>query len=272
MFGSIRRKGLRLLMCSAIALAAGSPGFSYSQVAFVDPQEGINLLSLGIGSAPDYMGSDDYKGAIAPVGRYYFSGKRYIQVLGPQISLNLSGDDVFQFGPQLLFRFKRDSDVDDPVVKRMRPVDSAVEGGIFVGANWKLSNDPRHRFGVRTDIQTGSNGTEGTLTANYFLPVSRAVVLNFGGGIGYSNDKWARTYYGVTGTDTALLPAYNAQGGVNDYRVTFGAIVHLSPQWHVALGARYQQLRGDAADSPIVTQRGSRDQWIYGAAVGYAWQ
>jgi outer membrane protein len=261
-----------LLVCSAVAALAGSPCPAHAQVAFVDPQEGINVLSLGIGSAPDYMGSDDYKGAIAPVGRYYFSDKRYIQLLGPQISLNLSSDEVFQFGPQLLFRFKRDSDVEDAVVKRMRPVDSAAEGGFFVGANWKLSNDPRHRFGVRADIQAGSNGTEGTLTANFFLPVSRAVVLNLGGGLGYSNDKWARTYYGVTGTDTALLPAFDAQGGVNDYRVNVGAIVHLSPQWHVALGARYQQLRGDAADSPIVAQRGSRDQWIYGAALSYAWQ
>ena len=272
MCGSKHFKGLRLLVCSAVALLAGLPGLGYSQVAFVDPQEGVNLLSLGIGSAPDYMGSDDYKAAIAPVGRYYFSGKRFIQLLGPQISLNLSNDEIFQFGPQLLFRFKRDSDVEDAVVKRMRPVDSAAEGGVFVGANWKLGNDPRHRFGVRADIQTGSNGTEGTLTANFFLPVSRAVVLSMGGGLGYSNDKWARTYYGVTGSDTALLPAYDAQGGVNDYRVNVGAIVHLSPQWHVALGARYLQLRGDAADSPIVNQRGSRDQWVYGAALSYAWQ
>jgi outer membrane protein len=270
-------KRLKWVAAGSAALMAALPGIAYPQVAFFDPQEGVNTVFLGVGSAPDYMGSADNQAAIAPLGRYYFSGKRYVQLLGPQISLNLANDEVWQFGPQVLFRFKRDSDVDDPVVARMRPIDSEVEGGVFVAASWKLGSDPRHRFGVRADIQAGSNGTEGTLTANYYHPVSRGVVLNLGGGMGFSNDKWARTYYGVNGTDVALFPSlggneYNAQGGVNDFRVNFGAIVHLSPQWHLALGARYLRLRGDAVDSPIVSQRGDRDQWIYGAGIGYVWQ
>ena len=37
-------------------------------------------------------------------------------------------------------------------------------------------------------------------------------------------------------------------------------------------GFRYAQLQGDAADSPIVTQQGNKDQFIFGAAIGYAWQ
>lgn len=253
------------------------PGSATAQVAFFDPQEGVNMVSLGVGRAPDYMGSDDYEAAVAPIGRYYFSDKRYVQVLGPQISLNLLNHDVFQFGPQLLFRFKRDSDVEDPVVSRMQEVDSAVEGGVFAAATWKLSSDPRHRVGVRADLQGGSNGSEGTLTANYFHPVTQATVLYVGGGIGFSNDKWARTYYGVKASDAYLFPslngnAYKPDGGLNDYRANFGAIVHLSPNWHLAGGARYQRLRGDAGDSPIVDERGSRNQWIYGVSVGYVWQ
>jgi len=33
-----------------------------------------------------------------------------------------------------------------------------------------------------------------------------------------------------------------------------------------------QRITGDAADSPIVSQRGTRNQVTYGAGVAYAWK
>jgi outer membrane scaffolding protein for murein synthesis (MipA/OmpV family) len=33
----------------------------------------------------------------------------------------------------------------------------------------------------------------------------------------------------------------------------------------------YSRLVGDAADSPIVAERGSENQWIYGVGTLYAW-
>lgn len=254
-----------------------SAGVASGQTSFLSPTEGVNAIIVGAGSAPDYMGSSDNEGVPAVMGRIYFgNSKRYVQLLGTQVSLNLLNSEGWQLGPQLNFRPKRDSDVDDPVVARMRPLDSEVEFGGFVGYTWKLSNDPRHRFGLRGDIQSGE-GTFATATANLWLPVSRAVVLNFGGGFAYANGKWTNNYFGVNGTDIALFPslggnAYSAGGGIYDIRVNAGALVHITPQWHVGLGVRYQRLQGDAADSPIVTQRGSKDQVVFGAAIGYAWQ
>ena len=165
----------------------------------------------------------------------------------------------------------------DPIVSRMQPIGTQAELGVFAAASWRLSEDPRSRFGIRGDVQSGSKGAEGTLTANFFVPVSRAVVLNLGGGFGFANDKWAKTYFGVDGTDLALFPAlggnpYAPQGGFYDVRANLGAIVHLSPTWHLGMGARYQHLSGDFAGSPLVAQQGSRNQWIYGVALGYAWK
>lgn len=259
-----------------VLLLSALPGVAFSQSAF-DPEEGVNVFALGVASAPDYIGSDDTKAVPAIVARAYFSGKRYVQLLGPQLSLNLINDDVFQFGPQVLFRAKRDSDVDDEVVKQMRTVDENVEGGIFAAAVWKINGDNRHRFGIRADWQGSSDGEEGTITMNYFRPLSSTIVLNLGGGIGFSNDKWARNYFGVSGTDVNLFPslggnAYVPKGGVNDYRANIGIIAHLQPQWHLFTGVRYQKLRGDVSDSPIVSERGDKNQWIYGVALGYAWQ
>ena len=48
--------------------------------------------------------------------------------------------------------------------------------------------------------------------------------------------------------------------------------MHLSPNWHLGAGLRYQELQGDAKDSPIVDERGDSTQMIYGLGLGYVWQ
>jgi len=273
----MQHKKQSLIAFATSALALWWAGPACSQTSFLNPQEGVNAVIVGVGSAPDFMGSNDNKAVPAIMARVYLGDtRRYVQLLGPQLSLNLINSEEWQFGPQLVFRAKRDDDVDNPVVARMRPLDSKVEAGAFLGRTWRLSDDPRHRFGLRADIQAGE-GTFATATANLWLPVSRAVVLNLGGGFSYANSKWTNHYFGVNGTDIALYPSlggtpYNAGGGVYDVRVNAGAVIHLDPKWHLGLGLRYQRLQGDAASSPIVSQQGNKDQYVFGAALGYAWQ
>ena len=259
------------------------PALAFAQAGggFVETEEGINIVGLGVGQVPDYQGSNDHTTAVGPFLRYYFSGQRYVNVLGPQITLNVLDDKVWQFGPELVYRLGRDSDVEDAVVKQMNKIDNTVEAGGFVAASYQLSEDPRNRFIVSADLvaDTGNthNGYIGTVGVRYWLPVNEAVVLQAGVGFAYASQDYVQTYYGVSGTDIALFPslggnAYKPDGGVTDVRATFGAVVHLSRTWHLGVGARYQGLQGDAKDSPVVSERGDSNQWIYGVALGYAWQ
>lgn len=264
-----------LLGLSAGANAAGAG-------SFFDTEEGINIIGLGVGQVPDYQGSEDYETGIGPFGRYYFSGQRYVHLLGPQLSLNVLDDEVWQFGPALMYRFGRDSDVDDTVVRQMKEIDDTVEAGAFVAASYKLNaQDPRERVifsaDLLADVSDSHDGWISTFGVKYWMPVSRTVVAHIGGGFAYASDDYVQTYYGVTGSDVALFPSlggnpYIADGGINDFRVTAGALVHLSPNWHLGLGARYQKLQGDAEDSPVVDERGDSSQWIYGVGIGYVWQ
>jgi outer membrane scaffolding protein for murein synthesis (MipA/OmpV family) len=90
----------------------------------------------------------------------------------------------------------------------------------------------------------------------------------------YANDKFVKTYYGVTGSDIALYPSlggkpFEAGGGVTGVNIPFGLSFILSKQWLASVGGRYEALQGDAKDSPIVKERGDKNQWIYGAGVSY---
>src|SRR5512139_1074407 len=143
----MQAKVRNILVSIGLGTMAALPGVAYSQAGVFDPQDGVNAIFLGVGSAPDYMGSDDYKGVPAVIARVYLGQtRRFVQLMGPQLSLNLIDSDEWQLGPQVVFRAKRDDDVDDKVVKQMKKVDSEVEFGLFVGKTWRLSNDQRHKF------------------------------------------------------------------------------------------------------------------------------
>ena len=66
------------------------------------PIEGleINMIGMAVASVPDYWGSSNNEGAFGPYGRYQFQGtERYVEVLGPQVKLNLLNDKNWRLGP-----------------------------------------------------------------------------------------------------------------------------------------------------------------------------
>jgi outer membrane protein len=67
------------------------------------------------------------------------------------------------------------------------------------------------------------------------------------------------------------LPVYDAGAAVKDFRITPGLVIHFSYHWHLGVGLRYQRLLSDAADSPVVDDRGSANQFITGLGLGYSW-
>ncbi len=236
----------------------------------------LNLAGIAVGSVPDYSGSSQNTTAAGPVFRYQFqNSERYFLLLGPTATLNLINDPSWRAGPLLNYRSARDNDVEDRIVKQMDKVDSKVEVGAFLQYRLKLSDRPLHQITFTGDIAGSDNGTVGHLKTMYFQPLSDKVIANIGLGATWGNDKFAKTYYGVTGShDIALFPSlggrkYQADGGLLGINVPFGVSWMASKQWLVSVGGRYEKLQGDAKDSPIVSERGDSDQWVGGVALSY---
>ena len=64
------------------------------------------------------------------------------------------------------------------------------------------------------------------------------------------------------------LSLYTAEGGVSDVGLTAILDVSVTRAWSVTGVGGYSRLVGDYADSPIVTERGSEDQFFLGLALG----
>ena len=264
--------GLSLIMVLALAI----PVANAQIVPPVDSLDGVNVIGLGVGAAPDYMGSSHNKVGAAPIFRYQFSGtERYFLLLGPQATLNVLNDENWRFGPMVNYRFGRGSDVDDAVVQRMVGINGTAEVGAFLTYRMKLSQEKMHQINFSGDIAGGSNGGVGNLRMMYWKPVSQATLINAGIGTTIASGKWMNTYFGVTKpSDVALYPSlggvpFNADSGVKSFYIPFGLTQAVSKQWLVSAGGRYEKLMNDAKDSPVTSLRGKSDQWIYGASVSY---
>jgi len=235
-----------------------------------------NVVGIGIGFLPDYVGSDDYTWGIAPFARYTFEGtERYIQLLANELTVNLLNDKMFRVGPLLNYHFGRD-DVDDDAVDAMKDIDDTIEAGAFADVTWYFSEDRRHRFmiGARVyqDIGNESDGFRANLNARYWIPVAEPVDLGFTVGAFYQDDDYSDYYFGVNANNvgTSGLPFYDSESGVNEYYMMIGGVLYLDRHWLVSAGIRGSVIAGDPADSPIVDQRGDTTQWIGGIGVGYA--
>jgi outer membrane protein len=237
-----------------------------------------NVVGIGAGVFPDYIGSDDYTAGAAPFFRWTFAGQqRYLQLLVTELSFNVLNDPNWALGPVLNYRFGRNDDVKDDVVKKMEEIDDTVEAGAFVSYTWKEQGNPRHRFITSAEFLADVGGKyDGWLamaSMRYWYPISRPIDLLFGVGATYGSSDYMDKYFGVSTTDAARtgLPYFQADSGMRDVNGTVAAVFHFSESWHVGFGIKYFGLMGDASDSPIVDQRGSSNQWVYGIGVAYSW-
>ena len=106
-----------------------------------------NAASLAVGAYPDYEGSVDYAFGALPALNLQFD-ERYFRLIGPYLEINIINSEVFRFGPTAMYRFGRDDDIDDTVVKLVHEVDDAIELGAFAGFRILDPQDPRKRYGA----------------------------------------------------------------------------------------------------------------------------
>lgn len=238
-----------------------------------------NYVGLAVGLVPDYPGSNDYTAGIAPTALFHFSrdSEIHLRLVVSQLSLNLLNHKNLNIGPTVNYRFGRSDDVNDRAVKRMKEIDGSIEAGAFV--SWKVINetDPRYRFSMSADfLQDVSGEHDGYLitpSMRYFFPLARWLVMSVGVSATYASDGYMGTYFSVSPSDAAAsgLSTYNAGNGFRDARINLMGIISFSPSWHLGIGAIYSRMLGEAADSPVVDNRGSKNQLFLGLGLAYAW-
>ena len=255
-------KSALLSAVTAVALSAAlaSPVMAYEDVS-VDAEGGRGFVGLGLISKPDYEGSDDNKYQAAPFGKYLWASGRYLNLGGSggsesagRLSLNLITSDSSEnwtFGPLLQYRLKRDDDVENNQVEKMKEVDAATELGVFVGFKtgpWSTE------LSFAGDVSDEHDGYLVYLKGGYELMKTSKVLLALGARTSWADSNYMDTYFGVdrNNVGTSGLPFYNADSGFKDIGLNLTGIYYFNKTWAVAANTSYTRMLNDAEDSLLV--------------------
>jgi outer membrane scaffolding protein for murein synthesis (MipA/OmpV family) len=245
-----------------------------------------NFLVVGVGAVlmPDYEGSND--GHIRPGGGVYGRlGGVSINPRAGGLALDFIPDKKgqrveFGLGPVFRYRRNRNGSVDDPVVARLGKLDAVVEGGVAVSISLKGVLNGFDRISAGTDVRWDISGHgSGRVIApglSYFSPLDKGQIIGARVGAEFVDDRYANYNYAISpaGSAASGLPPYRPHGGFKEWNV--GAFTafdldgnFLDGGFAVGAGVQYARLQGSAAETPITSVRGSRDQWYFAAGIGY---
>lgn len=272
----MRRVTLVTASTLLISTFSVSTAMALSEISEEVEERGRGFVGLGIGAVPDYEGSDDSEGTIAPFGRYNWDSGRYISLGGTsgaesaaRVKFNaLTKDTPWELGPVLQFRLERD-DVDNEQVDRMADVDSATELGAFLG--WQAG---RLSFSTTlvADVSDEHDGSLWYVNGGYDLIQDSPLQLTLRAHFTWADDDYMETYFGVNAADAASsgLPTFSAESGVKDVGLSLIGFYKFNPTWGVAGALSYTRMLGDAEDSPLVDGVGDENQMKAFLAVTYS--
>jgi outer membrane scaffolding protein for murein synthesis (MipA/OmpV family) len=249
-----------------------------SQAAAVDlPGMLPSMIGGGLGSTTDYAGGKDRFVGAVPGVRYVTDGGRLFELYGPYAQFDLGGIAGLQYGPAISLRLGRNN-VDDPVVSQVHEIHTTVEGGGFIGYEYEHPGSVPYRLRGSVTVMTNAGvvytGARVSVNGSFWMPLYRRVFAGAGVGASWVSQGFNQVYFGVTQDDSARsgLPVFSPSGGLEQMTGWLAAIYQFDKHWFGGAMIYYQRVSGSAADSPIVTQRGNRNQITYGAGIAYAFK
>ena len=249
-----------LLLAGAAALIASSPA------AAQDENDLRVRVGLGGQLQPEFIGSEDTElGPLWDVDLARGANPFPFESPDDSFGIRLFSKGGFTAGPAANVEWKRkESEVGAPVGK----VKTTVEVGGF--AEYLVSESIRVRADLRKGLG-GHDGLVGAIGADYISRDGDRYVFSIGPRVLFSDDRFQRAYFGVNSAAALAsgLPAYRPDGGVYAVAAASGLSYQFSPRWGAFGYARYERLVGDAADSPIVRDLGSRNQLSGGIGLSY---
>jgi outer membrane scaffolding protein for murein synthesis (MipA/OmpV family) len=242
-------------------------------------------VAAGVVMAPDYEGSDDYVPTLGTGALIRLRGHA-ITFRGDSLSLDLvpeyrDQNSKIVAGPMIGLNFDRAGAPRDPVVALTRRRKTAVEGGGFVGFTKSgVLTSPYDNISATLaasyDLGKVHRSFIVTPSVDYTMPLSRGVVVEASLSADVVGGRYARTYFGVGRTSSAVsgLPRYEPHGGLKSVSLGLGGAIALNGDLDrrgVLIGAmlNYERLLGQFAASPLVARRGSPNQASLAIGAGY---
>lgn len=265
-----------------------TPALAREDAAVPDVDLNADSLSVAVGAVymPSYEGSDDY--IVSPAGlirgqvsgfNFFSRGTSfYVDAIPGRTS---EGWDV-ELGPVANLRLDRSSRIKDPQVKALGRIGKAFELGGWAGiAKTGVLTSPYDNLSLRVAYLHDTGHVHGSYivipSLEYGTPLSPTAYAGISMNAQYVGSGYGMTYFGVTqagATASGLSPYSTRGGGFKSMNASAFLLKSLTGNLLHGLaiggGVSYTRLLGQYADSSIVSQAGSPDQWLGGAGLVYS--
>jgi outer membrane protein len=261
---------------------AAFPDPASAQTAFTLPAPPFELpllpsvsgnwtVMVGVGGdyKPDFQGANRSMFSPVPIFSIRRAGSTE-QFRGPRDSASIALIDFgdLRAGPAAKFVSSRKASSYSEL-NGLGDVKTTVELGGFV------EYYPVDWFRTRGELRQGIGGHHGVvadLSADVIVPVIQRLTLSVGPRFTWESTNATAPYFGIDAVQAIAsgLPAFNAKGGAHSVGAGAQVSYRINPQWEAHAYVEYERLLGDAANSPLVTLRGSPNQTTVGIGASYA--
>ena len=244
-------------------------------------------VAAGVLSTPSYNGSDDRRILPAFYVRGRVSGYSF-STRGTNFQVDLirhrRGQTTdFKLGPIINLRGDRVSGIKDAQVEALGEKKLAVEVGIFTGVTHTgVVTSAYDQIGFRLVALKDVSGRHGSWavspTLDYGTPLSKRAFIGVSASVNIYGKGFGRYYYDIDALGSAAsgLPVYTGAGRkatAGKYTLGLAGAYALSGDLRKGFvligGAQYARMGSRYADSPIIKDVGSANQWLLGGGLAY---
>jgi MipA family protein len=274
---SASRYAYALVIMSQMALATQA----HAADEALSQADQLNVrLGLGVGAAPDYVGSNDYTAIPLPNFELRY-GDYAVRSSRMGVEADVVGLRGLDAGPIIRYDRGRSSSVKDSAIGLLPKINGSVELGAFIGAGIPLSvlgiesqSILTARLEALQGLKGGHEGTTAGASVGLVSPLTESFTLVSSLSTTFMSGNYADSYFDISAAGSAAsgLSAFDAGQGFRDVGVTLVATYRLNENWSLNGVGSYTRLIGDAAKSPIVVQRGSANQFLGGLGFSYSFR
>lgn len=247
-----------------------SGGIILSRLFEPDAPEYRKIIGIAAEAAPIYSGSRADRVQGGPVININYRDIAYIST-GDGIGYNMLRGDHYQVGIALAYDLGRNEQQDLNNLRGLGDIGAAPVAKLY--GTWVLAR--KFPLILRADARQFAGGAQGAIgDVGVYMPLpgsSRTFVMFAGPSISFATHHYLQTLYGVTASQAVASghPPYDlAHAGTSSVGVGFSATKFITRHWLVNMDAAISQIRGSAAESPLIEQRTQR---VLALSLNYEW-
>jgi outer membrane scaffolding protein for murein synthesis (MipA/OmpV family) len=231
------------------------------------PRKDLSIMVGGLTFlSPDYEGSDDVKVQGLPFFDVSWRNRFFLN-FQQGLGMNIIRNKNLIFGTSVGYYGSREEG-DNEALRGLGNIDGGVDGRLFV---FVPVGPISFTSMYRRDLSGNHDGAILSVGALYFRPVTKKLRINLQGRLNYASEKFMNTYFDInlSQASRSKMTAYDADAGIKDISAFNILIYSFTRHWNVVSFMGFSRLLGDAANSPIVKERGTANQFRFGLGFSY---